>query len=296
MGASRNATNCRDSDCAELVTVDDVLSPESWAAALADADCVVHLAARVHVMQETAADPLAKFREANVSMTKIMAEEAAKAGVRRIIYLSTIKVLGENTDGRQAFSKDDLPNPQDPYAISKFEAEGVLLSISRESGIEVVILRPPLVYGPGVGGNLNRLFGLVSRGIPLPFASVDNARSMVGVSNLCDVIERCIHSEPAAGEVLLVADQKPLSTPGLLRVVAACMNKPSRLWPIPQWLLRGLGKLAGKDAEIERLCGDLVIDCSPTEKLLAWTGRTSPQQELQAAVDAFLESRSERFG
>ena len=256
-------------------------------------DCVVHLAARVHVMQETAADPLEAFRDANVSMTKVLAEQAAKAGVRRIIYLSTIKVLGEATSAGQAFSIDDPPNPLDPYAISKLEAEQALLSVARVSGLEVVILRPPLVYGPGVGGNMDRLFRLVYRGVPLPLASVHNARSMVGLSNLCDAIERSIRADAAAGQALLVSDGEPISTPDLLKVIAECMHRPARLWPLPTPLLKVIGKVTGKSAEVERLCGNLVVDSAATEKILAWPRRTSLRREVQSSVDAFLKARGD---
>lgn len=240
-----------------------------WAAALQGCEVVIHLAARVHVMHERAADPLAAFRAVNRDATLSLAEAAVGAGVRRFIYISSIKVNGEATTSAP-FRATDLPAPADPYGISKWEAEQGLRALAERTGLEVVVIRPPLVHGPGVGGNLRRLLGLVSRGIPLPFGSIRNSRRMVGVANLSDLITVSATHPAAPGEVLLAGDAESVSTPELVRLLAKTLDRPARLLPVPVALLRLGGLLTGQGAEIDRLTGSLEIDISWTQSRLGW--------------------------
>lgn len=257
-----------------------------WRNVLRGVDAVVHLAARVHVMRETAADPLMAFRATNVVGTRRLAEAAAAAGVRRLILVSTIKVLGEAMAARP-FVPDDPPAPADPYSQSKLEAEAAVREVSERAGLEVVIVRPPLVHGPGVGGNLRRLMSLIRMGVPLPFGGVRNRRSLVGVENLSALLLHAAIVPQAAGQTLLVADQPPLSTPALVRLIAARMGRPPRLWSVPAGLLRGLGRLTGRAAEVERLVDSLEVDDRQSRDLLGWSPRLTLEEGIGAMVDAF---------
>ncbi len=240
-----------------------------WSDALRGIDCVIHLAARVHVMHEKSSDPLTEFRKVNVEGTVRLAEAAAAAGVKRLVYVSSIKVNGEATFERP-FSESDAPNPPDPYGVSKWEAEMALQKISAETGLEIVIVRPPLVYGPGVGGNFARMLGWIEKGIPLPLGSVRNRRSMIYVENLADALIHCATRPEAANETFLVSDAKPVSTPELVRILSEKMGVKPAIFPLPLALLAMLGKLAGKSAEVERLTGSLEIDSSRIRKMLGW--------------------------
>ncbi len=253
----------------EKAVVGDIDSKTDWSDALRGIDCVIHLAARVHVMQEESADPLAEFRKVNVAGTRKLAEAAVAAGVKRLVYVSSIKVNGEKTEGKP-FTEADSPDPQDPYGISKREAEDALREISQRTGLEVVVVRPPLVYGPGVGGNYLRMLGLVKKGIPLPFASIDNRRSMIHVGNLADALILCAIHPDAGGETFLVSDDVPVSTSDLLKSLARAMGKKPALWRCPVSILALLGKIAGKSAEIDRLSGSLEVDSSHIRKKLGW--------------------------
>ena len=253
----------------EKIVVGPIDGNTDWSDALQGIDIAIHLAARVHVMHEKSSDPLSEFRKVNVEGTGRLAKSAAAAGVRRLVYVSSIKVNGEATRDKP-FSEKDEPHPQDPYGISKREAEQALQKISVETGLEVVIVRPPLVYGPGVGGNFIRMLGWIKKGIPLPLGSVKNRRSMVYVENLADALIRCATHPEAANETFLASDAETVSTPELIRKLSEKMGVKPTLFALPLPLLRLLGKLAGKSAEIERLAGSLEIDSSGIREKLGW--------------------------
>lgn len=254
----------------ETRLVGEVGPDTDWDGALQGVDGVVHLAARVHVLRERAADPLAEFRRVNAAGTAQLAARAAAAGVRRLVFVSTIKVNGEAT-GERPFGEDDPPAPEDAYGVSKWEAEQALWRVAREAGLEAVVIRPPLVYGPGVGGNLRRLLRVLDAGWPLPFGAVANRRSLIGVWNLADLVVTALEHPGAAGETFLAADGEDLSTPELLRRLAAALGRPARLLPVPVRVLRLLGRLVGRRAEVERLCGSLRVDAGKARERLAWT-------------------------
>jgi UDP-glucose 4-epimerase len=261
------------------VVVGYINDTTDWSVALAGVDVVVHLAARVHVMRERATDPIALYRAINTLGTIRLARSAATAGVRRLVYVSTIKVNGEATvDG--AFHEDDTPRPCDPYAISKWEAEQALHRISTETGMEIVIIRPPLVYGPGVGGNFFTMLKWMERRIPLPLASIDNQRSLVGLSNLVSLLMTCMTHPRAAGEVFLISDGEDLSTPELLQRTAWALGKSPHLFPCPVGMLRMTARLLAKSEACERLCGSLVVDSNKARRLLGWSSVSSVDDEL----------------
>lgn len=255
--------------CQETIEVGDLASRTDWVAALEGVDVVTHLAARVHIMRERTANPLEEFRKINVRATCRLARSAAAAGVRRFVFLSSVKVNGERTFGRP-FRWDDPPAPEDRYAVSKLEAECALRQIERDSGMEVVVIRPPLVYGPGVKGNFARMTRLVKSGLPLPLGAVKNRRSLVGIGNLCSLIERCLTHPAAAGGTFLVSDGRDVSTPELIRALASVFSTRARLVDVPVPLLRVAFTLVGLRAEFSRLCGSLEVDIEPTCQRLEW--------------------------
>lgn len=240
-----------------------------WETTVLGCSAVAHLAARVHVVREAATQPLSAFREVNVEGTRTLALQAALAGVRRFVFLSSVKVNGEATAGR-AYKDVDPPCPHDPYGTSKVEAEAVLRAIAQETGLEVAILRPPLVYGPGVKANFLRMMHWIDRGVPLPFGLVRNVRSLIYVGNLVDAIIRCLDHPAAAGETFLVDDGTPVSTPQLLREVGDALGRPARLFPVPPALLQGAATLVGRGGDAARLLGDLVVDSSRVRRVLSW--------------------------
>lgn len=268
----------------ERVNVPDIAHDTDWTAALADIDTVIHLAARVHVMYDNAADPLHDFRKLNVAGTMHLARMAAASGVQRLIYVSSIKVNGERTSLGQQYSELDDPAPEDPYGISKYEAEQALHRIAAETGLEVVIVRPPLVYGPTVKGNFEQMMNVLAKGIPLPLASVKNLRSLVYVGNLVDALILCASHPAAVGQTYLVSDGEDISTPNLLRGLGIAMNRPARLLPCPAALLKVSGSLFRKREKIERLLGSLRVDSSKIRRDLDWTPPFTVQQGLQATV------------
>lgn len=257
---------------AEVVQSGDLEAGTDWSAALKDVSEVVHLAARVHVMNEASADPLAAFRRVNVDGTASLARQAARAGVRRFIYMSSIKVNGEHTSLGQAFRAGDLPAPQDPYGVSKMEAEQALRQIVLETGMDLVIVRPPLVYGPGVRANFASLMRWLARGVPLPLASITtNRRSFVALDNLIDLVTTCLSHPLAAGETFLVSDGEDLSTAELLIRLGRALGQPARLFPVPSSVLK-LGAMAlGRPGVHQRLCGSLQVDIGYTRERLGWT-------------------------
>lgn len=321
----------------ESAVVGNIDGSTDWSQALEGIDSVVHLAARVHIMDDTAEDPLAAFREVNTEGTRHLAEEAAKAGVKRFVFISSIKVNGEATqateatespvNGEQAelavnseslmvnsgtanqqpnnqqlttnnfpaaFSEREEPAPEDPYGLSKYEAEMVLREISERTGLEVVILRPPLLYGPGVKANFARLISIVDKGIPLPLGGIKNARSLLGLSNFADLISKCVTDPRAAGQTFTVCDGDAISTGELVRRIAKALGRKPRLVNIPEPLMRLAGTLTGKSAQVDRLCGSLVIDSSHVRKTLDWKPPVSMKQELAKVAEYYLGSlRSE---
>ncbi len=258
-------------------------------ASLSGASVVVHLAARVHVMKESARDPLQEFRTVNVSGTRSVALAAAAAGVRRFIFVSTVKVHGESTSG-SPFRHDSNLNPVDPYAISKREGEEALRAVAAETGIEFVIVRPPLVYGPGVRGNFMRLIKLVDRALPLPWPAGTNCRSMIGVDNLADFVVRCVHHPNAAGECFLVKDAEDLSTRELMARLARFLNRPLKLIPIPESWVRFAARLSSKQEAASRVLDSLVIDSSHAQELLAWSPPNTVDCGLASTARWYRES------
>lgn len=256
-----------------------------WSAVLQGVDVVVHAAARVHVMRDTAPDPLRAFRVVNVVGSLRLAQQAAAAGVRRFIFISSVKVNGEATLPGQPFTAVDAPAPQDPYGASKAEAEAGLRRLAAETGMEVTIIRPPLVYGPGVKANFLSLMRWVARGIPLPLGAIDyNRRSLVALDNLVDLIVTCIDHPVAGNQTFLVSDGEDLSTTALLRRLAIAMGTPSRLIPVPVSLLEWGAAIVGKRGMIQRLCGSLQVDIAPTIARLGWRPPMSVDEGLRRAV------------
>jgi len=252
------------------VCIGDIDGSTDWSAALDKVEVVVHLAARVHVMQESDPDPLGSFRRVNVAGTERLARMAAERGVRRLIFLSTVKVNGEFSSPDRPFTEADVPAPQDDYGLSKWEAEQALNRIAADTGIQVIVLRPPLVYGPDVKGNFLRLLNLVRLGVPLPLGSVDNRRSMLYVENLADLLCHCAVSSHASPGTFLVADGEDLSTVELLKQTARLMGRPSRVFVFPPRWLAVLSRLAGKTQEYKRLAGSLCIDSRLVRSSFGW--------------------------
>lgn len=259
--------------------------------AVAGVDVVVHLAARVHKVEKPYKDSLDGYRETNSAGTERLAYQAARAGVRRFVYLSSIKVHGERTLN-QCFSEADLPKPEDAYAISKWEAEQALIRISKETSMEIVVVRPPLVYGPGVKGNLRSLLGIVAREAPLPFGSVSNRRSLIGRDNLVDLLTLCVEHPDAAGQVFLASDGEDVSTQELVRILAIGMERRARLVKVPPRLLRFGWALVRRQAMCDRLCGSLVVDSSKARRVLGWTPRKPVKEGLMEMARWYLEQRS----
>ena len=259
-----------------------------WKEILSEVDAVIHCAARAHVMRDSERDPLAAYREVNVEGTRNLAEQAASCGIKRFIYISSIKVNGEETNERP-FKADDIPDPEDSYGISKWEAEQVLQKIGCNSEMEIVIIRPPLVYGPEVRANFLKLMKLVKSGLPLPFGAINNSRSFVAVDNLADLILICLHHPAAINQTFLVSDGDDLSTPELLWRTAKAFGKSSRLIPIPVLLLKAAALLLGKKDFFQRLCGSLQIDIGKTRQLLGWTPKVSVDAALLKTTKHFLE-------
>jgi nucleoside-diphosphate-sugar epimerase len=268
--AVRFANSMQYVDGLEVVVVGELGGQNDWSSTLLDVDCVIHCAARAHVMHETEDDALAAYRTVNVAGTQLLAEQSAAMDVRRLVFLSSIGVLGIHTNGREPFFVSDSPKPVEDYAISKWEAEQALWTVSAQTGLEVVVVRPPLVYGPGVKGNLLHLLRWVAHGVPLPLGAVHNQRSLVGLSNLVNLLLCCAEHPAAVGQTFLVSDGEDLSTPQLIRLIAEGMNRPARLLPVPVALLKAGGSLLGKRGEIDRLVGSLQVDSGYTQAQLGW--------------------------
>ncbi|QJD58667.1 SDR family oxidoreductase [Pseudomonas sp. gcc21] len=262
-----------------------------WASALAGQQVVIHSAARVHVMDDTASDPLQAFRQVNTEGTLALARQAALAGVKRFIFISSIKVNGEGTALGRPYTAFDKPAPQDPYGISKFEAEEGLKALGVETGMEVVIIRPVLVYGPGVKANFQSMMNWMNKGVPLPLGAINNKRSMVALDNLVDLIVTCVDHPAAANQTFLVSDGEDLSTTELLKRTARALGKAPRLLPVPAGLLELGAGMLGKRAVAQRLCGSLQVDIRHTCETLDWQPPVSVDDALKKTADAFLAGR-----
>ena len=275
-------------DGLEVVATGNLSSKTDWTATLGNVENIVHLAARVHVMNDKSADSLTAFRRVNVGATTALARQAAAIGVRRFVFVSTIKVNGEFTRNGQLFSAADVPGAVGPYAISKYEAERALLQIADETGMEVVIIRPPLVYGPGVGANFELMMRWLSLGIPLPLAAVTkNRRSFVALDNLVDLITTCLSHPKAANETFLVSDDEDLSTVELLKRLGLALGHPARLIYLPTGLLKFAAAIVKKPSIYQLLCCSLQVDITKTRQLLDWAPPTALDEGLKFAVDGF---------
>lgn len=249
----------------------EISRSDDYSIHLENVDVIVHAAARVHVMADAAADPLEEYRAINVAGTLNLARQAAAAGVKRFIFLSSIKVNGESTLNGKPFGYDDVPKPEDAYGISKAEAEAGFKQIAAETGMEVVIIRPPLVYGPGVKANFAAMLKMAEKNLPLPLGAIHNKRSLVALDNLVDLIVTCIDHPKAANQTFLVSDDQDVSTTELLKLMTRAAGKKPWLLPVPMSWLKLAGKLTGKQAVIDRLCGNLQVDISHTKQTLGWT-------------------------
>jgi UDP-N-acetyl-alpha-D-quinovosamine dehydrogenase len=260
------------------VAVGEIGPTTDWTAAVEGMDAVVHLAARVHMLEDTAAGALAEYRRTNVEGTRSLAAAALRAGVRRLVFLSSAKVHGERSV--RPFTEVDAPHPEDAYAVSKLEAEEALKETLAGSQTQWTILRPPLVYGQGVRANFLRLLRVVARGVPLPLAGIDNRRSLIYVGNLVAAVEACLEEEGAGGRTWLVSDGEDLSTPELVRRLARALNRPARLVPVPVRLLRLAGALSGRAAAVDRLVDSLQVDATAIRAALQWTPAYTVDQGL----------------
>lgn len=279
-------------DAAGVFACGDLGPATDWSAALQGVQVVVHCAARVHVMNEREAEPLQAFRQVNVAGTLNLARQAVAAGVRRFVFVSSIKVNGESTEPGHPFKPDDVPAPGDPYGVSKHEAEAALQALARETGLEVVIVRPVLVYGPGVKANFRAMLAWLHRGIPLPFGAIDNRRSLVALDNLVDLLVACMSHPAAAGQVFLAADGEDLSTTALLQRLSLALGREARLLPVPAAWLRWGSRLLGRPAIAQRLCGSLQVDASKATVLLGWHAPWSVDEALRLTAKDFLENRA----
>lgn len=271
------------------------LGSSSQLIALEGVDAVIHSAARVHVMSDQASDPLAEFRKVNVAGTLNFARQAAEAGVRRFIFLSSVKVNGEGTPVGVPYRADTPAAPVDSYGVSKMEAEQGLRELAAETGMEVVIIRPTLVYGPGVKANFLNMMRWLHKGVPLPFGAIHNRRSLVALDNLVDLIVTCIEHPAAANQTFLVSDGEDLSTTDLLRRMGAALGIPARLLPVPSWLLEVGAAMLGKQALAHRLCGSLQVDINKTRELLGWSPPVSVDAALRCTAVHYLEQQRARM-
>lgn len=276
---------------ARQVVVGDLGADTAWGEALDGVEVVIHAAARVHVMRDRAEEPLSEFRRVNVAGTLNLARQAARAGVKRFVFLSSIKVNGESTVAGRPFRADDEPGPLDPYAISKHEAEEGLKRLAGEGGMEYVIVRPPLVYGPGVKANFLSMMRWLTRGVPLPLGAIRNRRSLVALENLVDLILLCATHPAARNQTFLVSDGEDLSTPELLRRMGRALGVRVRLLDIPPLLLESGAALVGRRGVAERLCGSLQADITKSRELLGWHPPVTIDDGLRGTALHFLETR-----
>ncbi|MBU4491097.1 MAG: SDR family oxidoreductase [Euryarchaeota archaeon] len=266
-----------------------LIGPDTeWKDALDNVESVVHLAGRVHIMDDSSSDPLSEYRIINTAGTEKLARSAASSGIRRFIFMSTVKVNGEGRE--EPYNEEDVPGPVDPYGISKWEAEEKLKIIGYETGMETVIIRAPMVYGPGVKANFIRLIKAVDRGIPMPFLSVNNRRSLIYFGNLVDSIIACLNHQKAAGQTYLVSDNEDVSTPELIRQMEEALGKPARLFYLPLFMLRLAGVITGKSKEINRLTDSLAVDSSKIRKELGWNPPFTLAQGLKETSEWYKKT------
>jgi len=267
---------------AGTTAVGDIDSRTDWLPVLRNVRTVVHLAARVHVFGREA-QALDQYREVNVSGSVNLARQAANSGVRRFVYVSTVKVHGEES-GDEPFKASDNPAPADWYSVSKLEAEEALSELCRDSNMELVIIRPPLIYGQGVKGNFARLVKLVRRGYWLPLGMIRNRRSLLGIDNFCSLLDVCANHPAASGKIFLASDGQDVSTPDLIRLIAKHCDVPARLLPVPVSILELAAGLMGKGTRMSKLTGSLQVDCSTTRQLLDWTPPYTLEQGIARSV------------
>jgi len=279
----------------DVVQVGHLAPDTDWCATLKGVDAVVHAAARVHVMQDTASDPLTEFRRVNVEGTLTLARQAAAAGVKRFVFISSIKVNGEGTPLGKPYSADDSPTPTDPYGVSKMEAEHGLRQLASETGVEVVIIRPTLVYGPGVKANFLSMMRWLDKGVPLPLGAIHNKRSLIALDNLVDLIVTCIDHPVAANQTFLAGDGEDLSTTELLQRMAKALGRQARLIPVPAKLLELGATILGKRAIALRLCGSLQVDISKARDLLGWEPVVTVDEALRQTAKAYVEDKGKWF-
>ena len=277
----------------ELITC-DLETADSLDHLTSGCDAIVHLAGRAHVMSDNPATSESLYISANVDVTRRLAQSASRTGVKRMILMSSVKVNGESTTIDTPFTPQDIPNPQDPYGSSKTQAEQSLWEVASTSALEGVVIRPPLVYGPGVRANFASLIGIINRGIPLPLGSIHNKRSFVSIDNLIDCIATALQSPNAGGQTFLVSDGHDLSTPELIRSIASALHKSPMLIPFPPALLKLVTTTAGKRGAYDRLCGSLTVDIAVTKQMLSWTPPFTVQDSMQRTVNAFISSKDSR--
>lgn len=271
----------------DVVVVGNIDGTTDYSSALNGVDVVVHAAARAHIMRDEVADPLAEYRRVNVEGTLNLAKQAVAVGVKRFVYISSVKVSGESTSGEAIYTESMTAAPEDAYGQSKYEAEEALKKIAEETGMELVIIRPPLVYGPGVKANFLSLLRLSKLSVPLPFGLVNNQRSMVYRENLVDFVIKCIDHPNAANQTFLISDGYDLSLSNLIRTIRKAMNKPAWLLPVPVWLFKLAGKVTGRMAVVDRLVGDLQVDSSKAQRLLGWKPPYTVEEGIKATVADF---------
>jgi len=273
------------------IPIEGIHGTTDYGNSLGNLDCIIHVAARVHVMKESSVDALEKYRDVNTFGTLNLARQAARSEVRRFIFISSIKVNGESTEIGKPFIADEVIIPVDPYALSKFEAEEGLRKISAESRMEVVIIRPPLVYGPGVGGNFASMLKWVYRGVPLPLGGIrENRRSLVSINNLTDLIYLCVDHPLAAGQTFLVSDDDDLSSATLLTNLALAFNVPDRSFSIPDSWIKILAFLLRKPQITQRLFSSLQVDITKTKKMLNWSPKVDPMATLKETTAHYRKS------
>ena len=272
------------------VQLESIEKKGKWETILNDIDTIVHLAARVHVMKDSVTYHSSEYHKVNVQGSKHLALAAAQYGVKRFIFMSSAKVNGEGRS--RPYKEADIQEPQDPYGISKLEAEQVLHEIADQTGLEVVILRPPLVYGPGVKANFLRLLKVVDSGIPLPLLSTNNRRSLIYIENLVDAVFTCLSHPEVSGQTFLVSDGEDISTSELIRIIGFALERPAHMFPFPTFLMRLTGRLLGKSAEVERLLGSLMVDCSKIKRELNWEPPYTMDQGLKETGKWYLKRRN----
>lgn len=279
-------------DIEDAIEVGNIDGATDWMTALKDVDAVIHLAARVHIVNDKAEDPLSEFLKVNLRGTENLARQAARAGVKRLVYVSSIKVNGERTEGMQSFSESDPPAPQDSYGVSKWQAEQALQRIAHETGLEIVIVRPPLVYGPGVKGNFGSLLAAIYEGLPLPLAGANNARSLLYVDNLIDALIACATHPSAAGQTYLVSDGEAVSTAALADKIAKALHRPNRSFYFPPGVLRAVAAFLGRSNQVDKLFGSLLVSDRKIRGELGWLPPYTLEQGLRATADWYVAQRT----